>query len=113
MQTFLNLLATGRLDISSLITHTYSLTEAPRAYDMILENKEDFTGIVIEYDTEKKLQKRIEFSDAPYQPGEVHAGFIGAGSFADRKSTRLNSSHVASSYAVFCLKKKTRDRCCV
>src|SRR5690606_42002047 len=28
----------------------------------------------------------------------------------DRKSTRLNSSHVKISYAVFCLKKKT-DRC--
>src|SRR5690625_7125462 len=27
-------------------------------------------------------------------------------SFLDRKSTRLNSSHVAISYAVFCLKKK-------
>src|SRR5690625_1298733 len=26
---------------------------------------------------------------------------------SDRKSTRLNSSHVAISYAVFCLKKKT------
>src|SRR5690606_24471063 len=26
----------------------------------------------------------------------------------DRKSTRLNSSHVKSSYAVFCLKKKRR-----
>src|SRR5690625_6299976 len=26
----------------------------------------------------------------------------------DRKSTRLNSSHVAISYAVFCLKKKIR-----
>src|SRR5690625_6484604 len=26
---------------------------------------------------------------------------------ADRKSTRLNSSHVAISYAVFCLKEKT------
>src|SRR5690625_7025737 len=26
--------------------------------------------------------------------------------FRDRKSTRLNSSHVAISYAVFCLKKK-------
>src|SRR5438874_13789976 len=25
----------------------------------------------------------------------------------DRKSTRLNSSHVETSYAVFCLKKKT------
>src|SRR5699024_11933789 len=27
-------------------------------------------------------------------------------STTDRKSTRLNSSHVSSSYAVFCLKKK-------
>src|SRR5207302_9977047 len=27
---------------------------------------------------------------------------------ADRKSTRLNSSHVKSSYAVFCLKKKNK-----
>src|SRR5437870_6854062 len=28
----------------------------------------------------------------------------------DRKSTRLNSSHVAISYAVFCLKKKKKKR---
>src|SRR5437660_4123682 len=28
----------------------------------------------------------------------------------DRKSTRLNSSHVAISYAVFCLKKKNHTR---
>src|SRR5690349_22875581 len=28
--------------------------------------------------------------------------------FQDRKSTRLNSSHVEISYAVFCLKKKTK-----
>src|SRR5690625_3316464 len=28
----------------------------------------------------------------------------------DRKSTRLNFSHVAISYAVFCLKKKKNDR---
>src|SRR5699024_11429408 len=27
----------------------------------------------------------------------------------DRKSTRLNSSHVSISYAVFCLKKKTTE----
>src|SRR5690242_21303478 len=28
----------------------------------------------------------------------------------DRKSTRLNSSHMSISYAVFCLKKKTSSR---
>src|SRR5438034_5777064 len=30
------------------------------------------------------------------------------GAGADRKSTRLNSSHTVISYAVFCLKKKNR-----
>src|SRR5439155_22155755 len=34
------------------------------------------------------------------------AGSSGRSSSLDRKSTRLNSSHVAISYAVFCLKKK-------
>src|SRR2546427_7075840 len=33
-------------------------------------------------------------------------GGPGAGPLADRKSTRLNSSHSQISYAVFCLKKK-------
>src|SRR5690625_6566681 len=37
--------------------------------------------------------------------GTVH--HAGDADVADRKSTRLNSSHVAISYAVFCLKKKT------
>src|SRR2546426_9359174 len=29
----------------------------------------------------------------------------------DRKSTRLNSSHLVISYAVFCLKKKKKEAC--
>src|SRR5690606_41088317 len=37
-------------------------------------------------------------SEDPRSPDAGHA---------DRKSTRLNSSHVKISYAVFCLKKKT------
>src|SRR5690349_23403113 len=35
-------------------------------------------------------------------------GIVGGG--PDRKSTRLNSSHVEISYAVFCLKKKKKSR---
>src|SRR5438477_5724668 len=30
----------------------------------------------------------------------------------DRKSTRLNSSHMSISYAVFCLKKKKKNKHC-
>src|SRR2546426_3368273 len=32
--------------------------------------------------------------------------FLGISPMGDRKSTRLNSSHLVISYAVFCLKKK-------
>src|SRR5436305_12489528 len=44
----------------------------------------------------------------PAQPiiRSFNVGCCGAG--RDRKSTRLNSSHVRISYAVFCLKKKKK-----
>src|SRR5690606_41444482 len=38
----------------------------------------------------------------------VRLGIRLVGQFPDRKSTRLNSSHVKISYAVFCLKKKKK-----
>src|SRR5690554_7000667 len=38
----------------------------------------------------------------------VDRGRAGSDTLTDRKSTRLNSSHVRISYAVFCLKKKKR-----
>ena len=37
---------------------------------------------------------------------ESYQNFFGIRDAADRKSTRLNSSHQIISYAVFCLKKK-------
>src|SRR5690554_7327498 len=39
-------------------------------------------------------------------------GYIAEGvtTYIDRKSTRLNSSHVRISYAVFCLKKKNKNK---
>src|SRR5690554_7289986 len=43
--------------------------------------------------------------DLVFYQGHSSPG-IYARSYLDRKSTRLNSSHVRISYAVFCLKKK-------
>src|SRR5436305_5699558 len=42
----------------------------------------------------------------------ITASALATGS-TDRKSTRLNSSHVRISYAVFCLKKKKKERASV
>src|SRR5437660_12925489 len=41
--------------------------------------------------------------------GDREAGGCPVDHQLDRKSTRLNSSHVAISYAVFCLKKKKKE----
>src|SRR5690606_41399369 len=45
---------------------------------------------------------------APFAAIERSGQRLGAGCTGDRKSTRLNSSHVKRSYAVFCLKKKSK-----
>src|SRR5690606_41495483 len=44
-------------------------------------------------------------------PARLHRDAVRpAAPHPDRKSTRLNSSHVKISYAVFCLKKKTQKQ---
>src|SRR5690606_29115556 len=43
----------------------------------------------------------------------VDALALRLGQMKDRKSTRLNSSHVKISYAVFCLRKKNTSKQCV
>src|SRR5438132_6962414 len=40
---------------------------------------------------------------------QARRGLLHPGTAADRKSTRLNSSHTVISYAVFCLKKKKQN----
>src|SRR5690625_317919 len=63
------------------------------------EYAEDFVGKSISIFDTVEVAKAIQTLDIC--PARIDIG-------KDRKSTRLNSSHVAISYAVFCLKKKTR-----
>src|SRR5215510_11957395 len=52
--------------------------------------------------------QRLTHIREPEIPLDHHAS--PTSSRSDRKSTRLNSSHVAISYAVFCLKKKKKHK---
>src|SRR5690606_39876339 len=77
------------------------------------EHLTDFAGLpVVEFlspaiEQQKLLdaQWRARRAEQPvpdrWEPGDIYAEAL-----ANRKSTRLNSSHVKISYAVFCLKKK-------
>src|SRR5688572_31459100 len=53
--------------------------------------------------TEVVVLAAARAGDGRHSPGPSHPS-------ADRKSTRLNSSHSQISYAVFCLKKKKKDK---
>src|SRR2546429_2926505 len=58
----------------------------------------------------RRIEKSISSQAAEKSPGELGAPRCNAQRrwVADRKSTRLNSSHGYISYAVFCLKKKKK-----
>src|SRR5690606_41269145 len=58
-----------------------------------------------------RLDAAEDFGEVVLRTGEIHLvehGDVLPRRIVDRKSTRLNSSHVKISYAVFCLKKKKK-----
>src|SRR5690625_5925372 len=62
-------------------------------------------------DRRVRRQMKTQFPQVDNDPLMAHeANERKEPSVEDRKSTRLNSSHVAISYAVFCLKKKNDRR---
>src|SRR5690625_6223212 len=90
----------------------YPYTTLFRSYSsakIVREN--EGTGLTIDIVTRDNI---TEVTDEMYANALLTAGVEDATvevaspvKVRDRKSTRLNSSHVAISYAVFCLKKKT------
>src|SRR5690606_39696497 len=78
----------------------------------ILKNREfrrmiSDTGILQDSDFLYEVRKRLSAKILPFQPQKETLEYVlNQIFFKDRKSTRLNSSHVKISYAVFCLKTK-------
>src|SRR5207244_13606023 len=58
----------------------------------------------------EKRASQCELGAARERAARSRRSEPGSGSDRDRKSTRLNSSHQISSYAVFCLKKKNKQQ---
>src|SRR5690554_7414164 len=94
-----------------------TLTSAQNYKEIVIQGQKkknkDKTALQLQASTDKLLSitpgitliKRGNFALEPTIRG-LNAGQINT----DRKSTRLNSSHVRISYAVFCLKKKKDEK---
>lgn len=83
METFQELISTGKIDISYLTTHTFAFEDAPKAYDMVAKRTEPFLGIVLKYDTNKEhVRKAVSIIDQTEPVKDISVAFIGAGSYA-------------------------------
>src|SRR5690606_40682207 len=69
-----------------------------------VDHKSDFRYLV----SEERVERIIEHARFYGSDNGITRGLIFCSRRKDRKSTRLNSSHVKISYAVFCLKKKKK-----
>lgn len=85
MKSFQELICSGKIDLSYLTTHTFKLENAKEAYDLLIEKSEPFIGILIEYDFNKKIERKKIQINKPYKGdsfSSVSIGFMGAGSYA-------------------------------
>src|SRR5690349_23970708 len=83
------------------------LTSTLFPYTTLFRSSLDSTARVI-IGSSQSVTGRGETFFRPDQKNCSLAPLLGA-VYRDRKSTRLNSSHVEISYAVFCLKKKRKE----
>src|SRR2546426_4007941 len=84
-------------------------------YTTLFRSEYQFIQTALDRDVQGSAQLHLRLSEVS-KAGATDSGLqvkvgIGSARFgnfrkADRKSTRLNSSHLVISYAVFCLKKK-------
>lgn len=86
MEAFLDLLAQGKLDLRPLISHRFSIQQAPSAYRLISgEAALPFLGVVIAYGEAAERLQKLELVATPsvLNPEEsVSVGLLGAGNFA-------------------------------
>ena len=88
MEAFIDLLASKKIDIKSLITHRFPIDEAPKAYNMITsKSAEPFLGVILTYpENAGEPLTRVSNLNAPIvrlRPGEIIAlGVLGAGNYA-------------------------------
>jgi threonine dehydrogenase-like Zn-dependent dehydrogenase len=88
MEAFLRLLAEGKLDVKSLITHRFPIGRAQSAYRLLSgESRTSSLGIVITYDEAAARIRKIELVPnekwvLPKPQKSATIGLLGAGSFA-------------------------------
>jgi predicted dehydrogenase/threonine dehydrogenase-like Zn-dependent dehydrogenase len=84
-EAVLDLLATGRLVVSDLVTHAFDIDGATTAYELIEERGEPYLAIRLDYPGEADQHGTVQVRQPPVTQARARAagvGLIGAGAFA-------------------------------
>src|SRR5690606_39466353 len=98
----------GAVDVGQRLLQVDDVDAVALGEDEALHLRVPATGLVPEVDAALEQLTDGHDSGHDFLPGAAGPARLGCFLTPDRKSTRLNSSHVKISYAVFCLKKKKR-----
>ena len=103
MQSFLELVGTGQIDLDPIITHRFPLEEAPQAYDLIYGDKnENYIGILLEYNREEsEIPTKVEVNPESIN-GNIVIGVIGAGNYLTAHQLPHIKSHPDVSLGTIC-----------
>ncbi len=85
-QAVVDLMASGKLKVESLVSHRFDIEDGVQAYEVITgKKKEPFLGVLLTYPERKTKEERIvEFSSVVRsQSSAVKLGVLGAGLFAN------------------------------
>lgn len=85
METFLNLIASGKIKLTPLISHRFSIEDAEKAYKLLLSPRKKPLGIILSYPEKKKPSFFVELgkkAEPRKKKGKIGVGLIGGGSFA-------------------------------
>jgi len=83
MQAFLDLVDSKRIDLEPLVSKVIEFQKAPSAYDMIMKDASDLTGVLLKYDVEKALKASVQLREVSHASiSKPVIGWIGAGNFA-------------------------------
>ena len=85
-QTVVDLLASSKLQVASLITHRFPIEDGAQAYEVITgKKKEAFLGVLLAYGEKEEVKsKKIEFNVQKFDGSKVvKLGVLGAGLYAN------------------------------
>ena len=86
IESMVELMAYGKLDVSPLISHRFPLDEAPAAYELITgKSGQPFLGVVLTYPQTETgaMERKVTLAQPEAQSAPIKVGVLGAGNYAN------------------------------